>query len=166
MFSKMGHNLSDLVLAAFSILIAVLLFVGSASLPPPRFEPLGSAAMPRGLGVIIVILSLIILTRALLNFRKSPKVTPDAENVAEGKHGPVSRQPSRSVLTFLALFVYIFLLDVLQAPFVPVTTLFFVATGLAIGESSVRSAAVFFGLGLTLAILISLTLSQFFYISL
>jgi hypothetical protein len=66
----------------------------------------------------------------------------------------------------LALIIYIFSLDVLQAPFVPVTTAFFMAAGLAIGERSIRNAAVFLGLGLILSTVISLTLSRFLYISL
>lgn len=166
MFLKMGETLTDLCLVAFALAVAALLFVGSASLPPPRFEPLGSAAMPRGLGAIIVLLSLIILTRALMNLRKGPDFTSDDENSAASQHAASLRQPSRSALVLLALIIYIFSLDVLQAPFVPVTTAFFMAAGLAIGERSIRNAAVFLGLGLILSTVISLTLSRFLYISL
>ncbi|MBJ3774643.1 tripartite tricarboxylate transporter TctB family protein [Acuticoccus mangrovi] len=51
-----------LVVAAF----AALLLWQAAKVPPPFFDPLGSAAVPRGVAVVLLLLAAIVLVRALL----------------------------------------------------------------------------------------------------
>lgn len=53
MTDKARQTLADLTLAVLTIFGAGLLFLGALSLPPPRFEPLGSAALPRILALSV-----------------------------------------------------------------------------------------------------------------
>lgn len=151
------RTLADLVLCALTLGGAALLFVGAAELPPPRWEPLGSAALPRILGGLLVLFALIVAARALLRHRAgaSPAPAPEGEPQAD---------PVKGALVFAALVLYVFSLDVLRVPFVPATAAFVAAAGLAIGRRSLANAAIFAGLGLGLALTISLVLERMLYV--
>ena len=56
----------DILLALASMSLAAVLFFGSLGLPPPRYEPMGSAALPRILAGLIVVLSLVLILGAWL----------------------------------------------------------------------------------------------------
>jgi putative tricarboxylic transport membrane protein len=149
------RNIADLALAALVAAGAGLLFIGAAELPPPRFEPLGSAALPRILGALLILFALILSARALLRLRRG----------GGAEEAPSRAEPRRGALVFAALVVYVAALDFVRLPFVPATTLFVTATGLAIGARTWRNLAVFAGLGLALSLGISTILTRFLYIT-
>lgn len=150
------RSLADLVLSLLVMVGAVVLFIGAAELPPPRFEPLGSAAAPRILGALLLIFASLLSVRAVLRL-KSGWVAPKTE--------PNEADPRKGFLVLAALVAYVFVLDVLRAPFVPATTVFVVVVGLSIGARTFRNAGIFAALGLTLSVLISTILSHFLYIT-
>lgn len=145
--------LGDLALAAFVICGAVLLFIGAADLPPPRFEPLGSAAVPRILGVVLIGLALIVAVRAVWRARDTPDETE-----------PNDASPARGAIVFAALIAYVAALDFGRVPFVPATTLFVMVSGMAMHRVGWRPALVFAALGLVLAAALSWVFATFLYI--
>lgn len=149
------RNLADLVLAALIVAGAALLFIGASELPPPRWEPLGSAALPRILGVLLILFAVIIAIRAALRWRRDVTVETD--------HSEAS--PQRGALVFGALVVYVAALDFGHVPFLPATVAFVCAVGLSIGERTWRNALTFTALGFLLALAISIVLERFLYIS-
>ena len=58
----------DLALAAFALAGAGLLYYGSSGLPPPRFEPMGSAAVPRILASLLVLFAIILSASAVRRY--------------------------------------------------------------------------------------------------
>ncbi|SIO10817.1 tripartite tricarboxylate transporter TctB family protein [Vannielia litorea] len=149
------QNIPDIILAALVAGGSVLLFIGAAELPAPRFEPLGSAALPRILGALLILFAVILVIRALLRMRAGTLRDETASQV----------DPRRGALVFVALVLYVAALDFGRVPFVPATTLFVTATGLAIGARSWVNLAVFAALGLVLSFAISTVLERFLYIS-
>ncbi|WP_424988867.1 tripartite tricarboxylate transporter TctB family protein [Microbulbifer sp. S227A] len=147
---------ADLALSLLVTAGAVVLFVGAAKLPPPRFEPLGSAALPRILGVLLLLFAGILAVRSIMRLRRGWQV-PELE-----AH---NTDPRKGLAVLAALVAYVFALDVLRAPFVPATTVFVVAVGLSIGARSWLNCAVFAGVGLVLSLAISTILSRFLYIT-
>ena len=157
MDDKARRTLADLTLASLTVGGAAILFIGAMSLPPPRFEPLGSAALPRILGGLLVFFALIVAARALLRHRNdAPLAQPD-------KSGPRA-DPKRGALVFAALVAYVFALDVLRVPFVVATPVFVIATGTAIGGVSLRGLIAYAILGVFLAVFISTVLERLLYI--
>lgn len=150
------RSIADLVLSLLVVAGAVTLFIGAAKLPPPRFEPLGSAALPRILGVLLLLFAAILSVRAALRLRGGWVAPDTAASTAD---------PRKGFAVFLALVTYVFALDVLRLPFVPATTVFVTVAGLSIGARSWRNLAVFAGLGLVLSLAISTILSHFLYIT-
>ena len=156
MDDKMRRMIADLSLAVLAMTGAAVLLIGASDLPPPRFEPLGSAALPRILALLIIVFSVIVALRALLQI-KNRIVEP-----AAGKGGDVD--PRRGALVLVALIMYVFGLDVLRVPFLVVTPLFVIAVGLSIGARSWINVAAFSALGLVLAFGISFVLEYLLYI--
>ncbi|MEX0348064.1 MAG: tripartite tricarboxylate transporter TctB family protein [Paracoccaceae bacterium] len=157
MDDKARQTIADLALAGLTLAGAVILFIGAVSLPPPRFEPLGSAALPRILGGLLVVFALIVAVGAIMRHRSSDPI------VQEDKTGPKA-DPKRGALVFVALIAYVFALDVLSVPFLVATPLFVIAMGMAIIGISWRGLISFAVLGLVLAIFISTVLERLLYI--
>lgn len=156
MSDRLRSIIADLLLAIFAFLAAVILLIGASDLPPPRFEPLGSAALPRILAVIIIFFSLIIALRAYLKNKTSTSVSSFV--------GETDVEPRRGALVLAALIIYVFALDVLRFPFLVATPVFVIAVGLSIGERSWTNALAFASLGLLLAFGISFVLEHLLYI--
>lgn len=55
----------DLVFALAVILAAAVVWFGTADLPPPRYEPVGSAALPRAIASLMSLLSIFVAVRAV-----------------------------------------------------------------------------------------------------
>lgn len=145
----------DLALAACVILGAGILFVGASSLPPPRWEPLGSAAMPRILGGILIALALTVAARAMVTLAK-----PRQNGVQEA----AIVLPYRGIIVFALLVAYIAALDFGRVPFAIATTLFVMCAGMTMHQVSVRSALVHAALGLVLSLSLDYIFSNYLFV--
>ena len=56
----------DTMLAVVTSLFAGIVWWQAAKIPPPFFDPLGSAAVPNAIALILLVLALIMLLRAVL----------------------------------------------------------------------------------------------------
>lgn len=149
-----GARGSDAALAGFALVVAALLLVGSAGLPPPRFEPLGSAALPRILAGLLILFAGIILVGA---WRR--RETPDAE-------GEAPPSALRGLGAFGALVLYVAALDRLGVPFVPATVAFVTGMGALLAGLRWRSLLAFLAFGVVLALLIDAVFTRFLHVDL
>ena len=156
MNDRTRRTIADLALAALTLAGAALLLIGAMDLPPPRFEPLGSAALPRILAGLLIFFAVVVAIRALLRHR-SDSLGPETEECPKA-------DPRRGALVLVALVAYVFALDVLRIPFLIATPAFVAATGLAIGARTWTNLAAFAALGLALAFCISLVLEKLLYV--
>lgn len=152
--NKKARAIADLALLAVIGVGVVVLFVGASTLPPPRFEPLGSAAMPRILGVVLTCLSLPVAYTALR----------DLMSKTDGEIKTEIKLPFTGVTVFLGLVAYVAALDFAHVPFIPATTVFVALVGIAIDNVSLRVIAIYGGLGLVLASILSYVFSNFLYV--
>lgn len=149
----------DLALCIAALVLAAVLLIGAASLLPPRFEPIGSAALPRAMAAIIALLGLIVGIGAL---RRHVSGAPlPAEDTA-----PWAAQGSslKSLGVFLGLLIYVFALDKLRLPFEVATTVFVVWSGCVIGGFKPRSILGYAIFGLLLSLLVAWVLRTWLYI--
>lgn len=153
--SNKARALGDLALAACVIVGAAILFIGASSLPPPRFEPLGSAAMPRILGTILIILALMVALRAVLTLMRTegPKASETAIHL-----------PYRGIIVFALLVAYIAALDIARVPFAIATTLFVMCAGMTMHQVSFRSALIHGALGLALSLSLDYIFSTYLFV--
>jgi putative tricarboxylic transport membrane protein len=146
---------SDLALAACSVIGAGLLFVGTADLPASRYEPLGSATLPRALAVFMVLFAVIIAVRAALALRRATEA------------GTAELQlPGRLVLVVAATAAYVFALDQYTTPYIPTTVVFTVAMGAILANRRPKTLVAFAVLGVVLAVAIRFVMTRFLFVDL
>ncbi|MBS9722076.1 tripartite tricarboxylate transporter TctB family protein [Tianweitania sp. BSSL-BM11] len=158
----------DLLLAAGALIGAGLLFWGASELPPPRFEPLGSAALPRILGVCITVLALIIAAGAALGGKRHSIQEPDAasDEVAAADASDLSAaRPLQTIAVLAALIVYVAALDVFRVPFVLATTILMAALGAFLGVARLRTAITIGITGVLLALAIQFVFERYLYVT-
>lgn len=151
------HPGTDLIVAALVAAAATALFVGAASLPPPRWEPLGSAAVPRALGTLLALFGAILAggaVRTALARAESLPLAPDGARLLRG------------VGVLAAVILFVVAMDVFRVPFVQAGPVFVVAIAALVGGLSLRGlgwAAVW---GVVLCSGIDYAFTGFFYINL
>lgn len=158
MQTTLKRALGDLVLAGIVTAAAVVLFIGARDLPPPRFEPLGSAALPRILGGLMIFFAALIALRALWQIRH-------LRPAEAGETGGGAAHPWRAVATFGALVAFVGALNIARAPFVPCATVFLAVTGFALSGWKPRALVVYGGIGLVLSFGLSQVLTNFLYVT-
>lgn len=172
----------DLALVLAVAAGAGLLFMGASTLPPPRFEPMGSAALPRILGGLLLFFATIIAIKAILQLRhktsdadlastasaEGTSVEPaDAEQATDGSAatGPLTGQ-LRGLCVFGALILYVVALDILQWPFIVVTAVFVTIVGTALSHRRRQAVWQFALFGLLLAAGLYTVMTRFLYVDL
>ena len=148
----------DLALCAAVALGAALLLIGAAKLPPPRFDPLGSAALPRALAAIMLFFAAWIAMAAVLTLTRgsgsAAPETPAANRVA----------PWRGVMVFAALLAFIAALDVFRMHLIPATTVFMGVVGFVVAGPTWRTALYYGVFGLALSSVLTWVMSNFLYV--
>ncbi|MEM7695424.1 MAG: tripartite tricarboxylate transporter TctB family protein [Pseudomonadota bacterium] len=144
----------DLAFAGIVIAAAGVVWFGTADLPPPRYEPVGSAALPRGIATIMAILSVFVAVRA----------------VRAKASGPGARQslagPVRVLALAVLLVAFVAVMDARLVGFRPAAAIFLVGTCLTLGGFSWRRLGAYTGFSLILAIGLHAIFTRLFYIDL
>lgn len=153
---------ADLTLSALVAIGAAVLLYGAAFLPPPRFDPLGSAALPRALAILMLVFSAIISVRAVMR----PKAIAEESEVVRNEEPDALQSPMRGILIFVALIAYVAALDFARAPFVPATTAMMTVSGLVLHRAHWRTGLLFAGIGLGLSLGLSYIFNHFLYVDL
>jgi len=152
-----AHPATDLIVAALVAAAAAARFIGAAKLPPPRWEPLGSAAVPRALGTLLAGFAALLAAgavRALLSRAEAPAFA--AENARLLRGGGV----------LVAVILFVVAMDVGRLPFVAVGPVFVLAISVLVGGLSWRVAGWSALWGVVLCGGLFLVFTRFFYINL
>lgn len=179
----MRDIVSDLLLAVAVLVGAGLLLVGASDLPPPRFEPMGSAALPRILACMLVLFALVLGARAIRRYfvgRSASLQTENRSGDADIRNSNVTAHSPdtvstgnattgnaiRAAILFAGLVAYVFALDKLQWPFILATTVFVTFVGTLLSQLNYRSLIVFLIFGLALSISVHTVFTRFLYVDL
>ncbi|QXD23505.1 tripartite tricarboxylate transporter TctB family protein [Opitutia bacterium ISCC 51] len=69
---QLYHSVQDYIISAFTIVLAGLVLWGARDIPPPFFDPLGSAAVPKAVAYILIALAAGIAIRRFFQNKTSP----------------------------------------------------------------------------------------------
>lgn len=152
--------LVDICFALAMLVFAGVVWWGTADLPPPRYEPIGSAALPRALAAIMAVLSLIVLARALARQR-----APGADRTA-AVSAPFSPRPLLAIAAFLVLVLYVLAMDQRFLGFIPASIIAFTIIGGLLAGFTVKRLPWLVGFVVVMVGLIWLIFTRFFYIDL
>jgi putative tricarboxylic transport membrane protein len=172
----------DLALAALSLAGAAAILIAAAELPPPRWEPLGSAAVPRMLAGLMILFGgwigigaakrLLAERRAARGRSPSPRSPLAGSEEAGGASGAgdAAAERRRALLRGAALLgavgLFVLALDRFDAPFPWAATAFMVAAAAIVEQPTPRRliAAALWGAALSWALFLAFT--RFFYVNL
>ena len=155
--SKTPHPATDLALCAFILAVAALLLVGASSLPPPRYDPLGSAAFPRALGVLLIVLALPIAAGAVRRLTRCSASLPFPYDGGALLRGGA---------LFLLLIVFIAAMAWFDVTFWIAGTIFVAVAGALIGGFGRKQIAVSTIIGLVLCAGLAIMFSRYFHVDL
>lgn len=111
---------ADLAFSGAVLLFAAVVYRGTLELPEPRYEPMGSAALPQILALVMSALALVVGARALGRLRSAPDPSEPL---------PFRRRPWLAVGVFAVLIGYLPIMDARLLSFVPASILAFSLIG-------------------------------------
>ena len=114
----MARNL-DIGVSAFLIVASSAIFVETLELPPPVYDPIGPAAFPRALSVIIGIMALAVMAFAI----RSPSLAAVNDEERQPSFRP---RPDLALWSALLTTGYVVLLAFRPVSFAILTTLYLV----------------------------------------
>ncbi|HMB48093.1 MAG TPA: tripartite tricarboxylate transporter TctB family protein [Afifellaceae bacterium] len=151
----------DICLVAIVILIGGVLYYGALDIPPPRFDPLGSAAVPKTIAVSLAVLAVLLFIQNAAGWRggviSAPRDMEGADEVAEST-GEYRADPAAALASIVIPVVYVLSIQYGLFDFAIGSTLFAFAYGLVFMPVLRRRmvwllvpASIAIGVGLTLA---------------
>jgi len=155
------HPLVDVAFALAVILFSAIVYWGTLGLPPPRYEPIGSAALPRGLAVVMTLLSLIVLVRAALRWRQTRDLGRSGDEAVEHR-----QRPLLAIAVFLVIAAYVAAMDMRLVGFIPGSIVAFILIGAMLTQFDMRRLPWMAGFVIILVVVIQLVFQRFFYIDL
>jgi putative tricarboxylic transport membrane protein len=159
---RLGPAGWDIVAGVALVGLAAIVWWQTALLPPPIFDPIGSALIPQLVALVIAGLSLVMIAARLGTAREEWRRGPLAAGETRG-----GWPPARRALAIVAmLLAYGALLQIDGVGFTPATVLFVAATGLLLsrGNRHVMVGSVISAF--LLAAACSYVFTQIFYIDL
>lgn len=124
----------EIALAVALIVLSGIIWYSAAKLPPPYFDPIGSAAFPKAMAIVITGLSLIMVTQS---FRES-----DERPVAEGTGEFPRPRYLLAVAMYGLMIIYAAIMQEKLLGFAPSTMLFVITAGAILGRFRLRQLLV------------------------
>lgn len=154
----------NIVLGLGCLAYAVFLYFGALHVPPPIFDPLGSAAVPKIAAFLIALLSVVILMTGLR--QRSTSSTELSVGTEDEEDAPVTPRYDLGIclLGFCAAYVAGMEFGVLGYPVA--TAIFLFASGLLLGGLNARNVLLSLIISLVVGFGSDLVFSEFFYIQL
>jgi len=149
---------SEIALAVGLIVFSSIIYWSAQSLPEPEYEPLGSAAIPQGLAVIMSLLSLIMIVRAVPRL-KSFRSTEDT-------NAEVIPRPLIAVSIFIISVLFVAVLDFGILPFLPAGIIYLSLIGYIMTHRDLKSLPWVVGFSIVLTVVSFYIFTKIFYIDL
>ncbi len=159
MQSGVTNPKADIVLSITIIVFAIVIYVAAMDLPPAYWEPLGSAALPQGLSVIMALLSLYLLVRGVQALRTYVPPKPKT-------NGEFERRPKAAIGMFLLCVAYVAVMDFGLLGFVEATVAFLVTLVVLFTRADKKKLPWIVGFALVIALGNFLIFTQFLYVDL
>lgn len=156
----------DIALAVAILAFSALVYWQALDLPPPRYEPMGSAALPKALSVIMAVLALLLMARALWpRSAKEVEVAAPIEKSADPTPG-ITRRPWLAGFTFAATAAYVAVLDLKLLGYPLATALYLAASCLMLTRGDRRQWRWIVPFAIGLSLVCYLVFTRIFYIDL
>ena len=159
---------NDLLLALGLYLFCAVVYWQASLLPPPFFDPLGSAAVPKFASLVLVLLGTLVLARL---FAPVPSSDPEAEAGAVDEATPPDEQPPRpapwtALGSVLIPVAYVGLMATGLLGFREASILFVFAMGALLARFRRTAVLLLIPLAIAFGIFFDFIFTQVFYVDL
>ena len=155
---QLYHSIQDYVISAFTIVLAGLVLWGARDIPPPFFDPLGSAAVPKAAAYILIALALGISIRRFFQNKHSPGAGLEDEGY--------QLEPLRAVGVVLFSILYTLGMGIGLFGFKWGTLFYITLTGVMLAKGNKPAMLISLALGLLFGFGGSYLFTNIFYIDL
>jgi len=153
---------AEAILAICVWVFAAIVYVGAVQLPPPLFDPVGSAAFPKAIAIIIaVIVTLILLQRVVIQ-----RAGGGDEEPKSGEADEMPLRPGLGVWCILIMAGYVGVMNFGILGFREATVPFVVLLGALLSHFRRSTLYILIACGLVIAIGFSWLFSEILYIDL
>ena len=149
---------TEIALSISLIIFSIIVYYFSLELPEPEYEPLGSAALPQGLAVIMSLLSLIVIVRAIPKIKTYKPSTNTDDNVTS--------RPKLAILVFIITLIFIGILDFGILGFLPAGIIYLSTIGYLMTHRNLKSFPWIVAFAVILTVFSYYVFTKFFYIDL
>ena len=149
---------TEIALSISLIIFSIIVYYFSLELPEPEYEPLGSAALPQGLAVIMSLLSLIVIVRAIPKIKTYKPTTNTDDNVTS--------RPKLAILVFIITLIFIGILDFGILGFLPSGIIYLSTIGYLMTHRDLKSFPWIVAFAIILTVFSYYVFTKFFYIDL
>jgi putative tricarboxylic transport membrane protein len=148
----------EIALSIGLILFSIIVYYFSLELPEPEYEPLGSAALPQGLAIIMSLLSLVVILKAIPRLKTyKVKVDPNPE---------VIPRPQLSAVIFILTLIFIGVLDFGILGFMPAGIIYLSTIGYLMTNRNLKRLPWVLGFSIILTVSSFYIFTKLFYIDL
>ena len=151
-------SIQDYVISAFTVALAGLILWAAREIPPPFFDPLGSAAVPKACAYILIILALAISIRRFFENKAAMETAEDEE--------AYHKEPLLALSVVGLSVLYTFSMGADWIGFRWGTVIYIFATGAILAKRNMRVMGISLALGLLFGIGGHFLFTNFFYIDL
>ena len=149
---------AEIALSISLIIFSAVVYYFSLELPDPVYEPLGSAALPKGLAVIMSLLSLIIIVRAIPKIKTYKSTTHTSEGITS--------RPKLAILIFIITLIFIGILDFGVLGFLPAGIIYLSTIGYFMTHRNLKRFPWVIAFSVILTVFSYYVFTKFFYIDL
>ena len=156
--SQRYTSIQDYIISAFTIMLAALVLWGARAIPPPFFDPLGSAAVPKACAYILIAIALGISIRRYFENKSSPG--------SDGEDEGFKREPMRALGVVGLSVLYTLAMGAGWLGFRWGTICYITLTGALLAKGNKKVMAISLALGLLFGIGGQYLFTNVFYIDL
>lgn len=157
---RLAHR--DVVFALVVIAFCGIVYWQTLKLPPPRYEPLGPAAVPQALSAIVAVLAAGVLVRRVMTPGRRGEGPGDTAVAGPG----FTPRPAMAAGALALTTSYVGAMDLGILGFVEASVLFLTLTGLFLGRRDWRRLPVLVGAALAVSLGSHFVFTRVFYIDL
>lgn len=160
--------LIDIILSLSIIVFSIIIYINTLDLPPPKYEPMGAAALPRVLAVLLSIFSLFILIKAIVKRRRA---SPPEQIITPGEpNGGVSETFQqgymKAAIVFTLTCIYVFVMSAKLTGFLLATIVYMFLAGTAMKRANLSGKVKMASFTIVFSVATFFIFTRFFYIDL
>jgi len=162
--------ITDIILSLVIIVFSIVIYFNTLDLPPPKYEPMGAAALPQALAVLLTIFALFILIKAIIKRKPaapSAKKTEAQGETIKSQESEISPHSyTKAAFIFIITCIYVFSMSMKLSGFLVATIIYIFVAGSIMKSTNLIGKAKMASFAIVFSLATFFIFTRFFYIDL